>query len=137
MSAALNSLLQELRAARKTNHLWTRGEPFRQPIHAWQAGKWRPLEANAETPDSGAADNFSILSWNIDHLMAFGNERMIRALQFLEEYVTQTPQKPVMMFNEMVPSDLEIIQSQPWIQQAYHLTDISHQFWESSRYGKL
>lgn len=42
----------------------------------------------------------------------------------------------IIMLNEMTGSDLQILQSQDWIQQDFHLTDISSEYWESDVYGK-
>lgn len=42
----------------------------------------------------------------------------------------------IIMLNEMTDSDLQIIQSQDWIQQEFQLTDISSEYWESDVYGK-
>lgn len=61
---------------------------------------------------------------------------MQAALDYLESYVSKLPHKPVIMFNEMLNSDMEIVQHQPWVRDSYYLTDVSHTFWESSRYGK-
>jgi len=40
------------------------------------------------------------------------------------------------MLNEMLMSDLELIQAQSWVRDQYYLTDISDEFWESGYYGK-
>lgn len=61
---------------------------------------------------------------------------MEAALKFLEDYLSQLPQRPIIMLNEVLSSGLDIIQLQPWIREGYYLTDISHEFWESSRYGE-
>lgn len=131
------NIAELLRAARKTDHTWTRGEPASQPWFVYASERsWQPVEADKQAMRSSPIEALSVLSWNIDQFRAFENERMKAALDFLEGYVSHLPHKPIVMFNEMLSSDLEIIQLQPWVQESYYLTDISHAFWESSRYGR-
>lgn len=126
-----------MRAAKKTNHSWIRGEPAFQPWFAYTAERtWQPLETEPKESNSRPVNAVTVLSWNIDQFRAFENERMTSSLRFLEDYVSKLPCKPVIMLNEMLSSDMEIIKLQPWIQDNYYLTDESHTFWESSRYGK-
>ena len=40
------------------------------------------------------------------------------------------------MLNEMLVSDLELIQAQSWVRNEYNLTDVSDEFWESGYYGE-
>lgn len=131
------SLAEILRAARKTRHQWTRGKATPQPWFAWQSeSSWQPLEADPGDPETSPVSKLSVLSWNIDQFRAFENERMTRALTFLEDYVSKLPSSPLIMLNEMLVSDMQIIQRQQWIRNGFYVTDESHTFWESSRYGK-
>lgn len=131
------NLAEILRAARKTAYSWTRGKPAFQPWYEYTAERiWQPVEEAVKDTVQSPVTSLSILSWNIDQFRAFENERMKAALIYLEDYTSRLPHKPIIMFNEMLPSDMEIIQGQPWVQKSYYLTDRSHEFWESSRYGK-
>lgn len=131
------TLAEILRAARKTQHEWIRGQATPQPWFAWQSGSsWQPLEKNPGDSETSPVSKLSVLSWNIDQFRAFENERMTRALTYLEDYVSKLPGSPLIMLNEMLGSDLQIIQRQPWIRKGFYVTDESHTFWESSRYGK-
>lgn len=132
------TLAEILRAARKTQHEWVREKAAPQPWFAWQSGNsWQPLEAAPGDSETSLVSKVSVLSWNIDQFRAFENERMTRALTYLKDYVSKLPGSPLIMLNEMLVSDLQIIQRQQWIQKGYYVTDESHTFWESSRYGKL
>lgn len=131
------NLTELLLAARKTDNTWSRGKPFFQPWYVFSAnGTWQPVEENSDSSDSPPIKSLSVLSWNIDQFRAFENERMQAALAFLESYLSKLPHKPIIMFNEMLNSDMGIIQQQSWVRSDYYLTDVSHTFWESSRYGK-
>lgn len=72
------------------------------------------------------------------------DERMRAAVDHLRQHVygnVSSESEPdadhkVIMLNEMTHSDLQILQSQDWIQQDFQLTDISSEYWESNVYGK-
>lgn len=78
---------------------------------------------------------FAVLSWNIDFMLPFADERMRAALKHVESHVTGTPAPAIVMLQEMLESDLALIQAQPWIQANYNLTDIDARDWESGHYG--
>lgn len=131
------NLLAILRAAKKTDNPWTRGEPTHQPWYEHTATTgWQPVQEVSEYSKVVVIDKVSLLSWNIDQFRAYEKERMEAALKFLEDYLSQLPQRPIIMLNEVLSSGLDIIRLQPWIREGYYLTDISHEFWESSRYGE-
>ncbi|RMD39943.1 hypothetical protein DV735_g5179, partial [Chaetothyriales sp. CBS 134920] len=76
------------------------------------------------TPPTAPLKRFRVLAWNIDFMLPYPNERMQVALDHV-----------IIFFNEMLVSDLRLIQAQPWIQQGYNITDIDSRFWESGHYG--
>ncbi|KAK3314953.1 hypothetical protein B0H66DRAFT_583707 [Apodospora peruviana] len=61
----------------------------------------------------------SILSWNIDFMRILPNARMKAALAHLRSLVEGETQRSIIMLNEMVMSDLNLIQSADWIQRGY------------------
>lgn len=61
---------------------------------------------------------------------------MICALSFLQQYIEQIPNTVIVMLNEMLVSDLVLIQDQSWVRDKFFVTDIDSQFWESGYYGK-
>ena len=77
------------------------------------------------------------MSWNIDFMLPFTSERMLAALNHLQSLITSNPHPTIIMLQEMLESDLLLIQSQPWIRQQYNLTDISNNHWESGHYGTV
>ena len=63
--------------------------------------------------------------------------RMQTALNHLHSLIAKSNIPSIIFLNEMLVSDLEVIQSQPWIQQDYNITDINDEFWESGHYGTV
>ncbi|KAJ8110131.1 hypothetical protein OPT61_g6945 [Boeremia exigua] len=78
-----------------------------------------------------------LISWNIDMLVPFGNERMAVALQHLETLVhsASTDTAVVIFLQEMTSSDLNLITSSPWIQSRFNVTDKDASSWKISYYG--
>ncbi|KAI9878189.1 MAG: hypothetical protein M1823_006990, partial [Watsoniomyces obsoletus] len=79
--------------------------------------------------------DFEILSWNIDFMLPFTNERMQVALEHLKTLVSTSNTPSIILLNECLVSDLTLIQSQPWIQHEFYITDVDDQYWESGHYG--
>lgn len=124
-----------MNAHRKSSFSWKRGQSFPQPYHTWQNGIWQSTTSNADALSTTHDGSFSVLSWNIDFMRSFTDERMKKALSFLQQYASQVPRPSIIMLNEMLVSDLQLIQAQTWVRDQYHLTDISDEFWESGYYG--
>ena len=114
---------------------WTRGKPFPQPVQTWRDNGWRNVDVGTKQTRPTELTSFTVLSWNIDFRRSFTNERMQGALAFLEQYLHQLQHPAFILFNEMLESDLVLIQAQPWVRTRYNLTDISSEFWEHS-YGR-
>lgn len=74
--------------------------------------------------------SFSVLSWNIDFMRPLADARMSAALKHLESLVAGRTTPSVIMLNEMMDSDLKLIQSADWVRKDYNLTDISGENWE-------
>lgn len=128
---------------------WTPDQPCKQPYFTFSAkGKtWvsseRPatkakVRNNAEGEALGLSPPIlTILTWNIDFMRPLPNERMSAALSFLETYLSSSipsGNAVVILLQEIVASDLHLIQSAPWIRQRFHITDRSPQNW-ASHYG--
>lgn len=61
--------------------------------------------------------------------------RMLVALNHLHTLTLRTPHPSIIFLTETIDTDLTLIQSQPWIRDAYHVTDLDTQYWESGHYG--
>lgn len=137
MDPKLKRMIETISAHTKSGFLWERGRPFLQPFYTWQKDKWLAETSNAHYLASkidGAS--FSILSWNIDFMRSYTAERMEKALSFLQQYLSHISKPSIIMLNEMLVSDLELIQAQSWVRNEYNLTDVSDEFWESGYYGE-
>ncbi|KAF2707849.1 hypothetical protein K504DRAFT_458334 [Pleomassaria siparia CBS 279.74] len=105
--------------------------------------KWSEiLDAPASLPASSGAGSMNastirLISWNIDILVPFVEERMSAALLHLKDIVTSTPSEtPIVVFlQEMGQSDLQQIRESAWIQQRFYITEFDHHNWPSPLYG--
>ncbi|KAH7082608.1 Endonuclease/exonuclease/phosphatase [Paraphoma chrysanthemicola] len=78
-----------------------------------------------------------LISWNIDVLVPFAEERMCAALQHLDQVVSASPPDVavVVFLQEMGQSDLQQIHESQWIKQRFNITDIDNDNWLSPLYG--
>lgn len=78
-----------------------------------------------------------LISWNIDILVGFAEERMTAALEYLDGLVASTPADiPVVVFlQEMGLSDLEQIRDSKWIRERFNITEVDGKHWLSPLYG--
>jgi len=137
MDPKLKRIIETINSRRKHDFTWERGQPVPQPYYTWHDGQWKARRSGAGQSASTTQDGFfSIMSWNIDFMRSFTNERMEKALSFLEQYISQISSPSIIMLNEMLVSDLRLIQGQSWVREKYHLTDVSEDFWESGYYGE-
>jgi tyrosyl-DNA phosphodiesterase 2 len=110
--------------------------------HAVTDGTWQPISP-PQLPSSAipepAIDTEAIrlISWNIDVLVGYAEERMRAALQYLDRLIALTPNEvPVVVFlQEMGQSDLEQIRDAVWIKQRFNIAEIDHLHWLSPYYG--
>jgi len=93
------------------------------------------VPAQAEPSEATSPVSFSVMSWNIDFQRPLENERMRAALDHLGSSSLRGGRSAIILFNEMVASDLQLIQETPWIQQGYYITDLTGEGW-IHRYGK-
>ncbi|KAK4455551.1 5'-tyrosyl-DNA phosphodiesterase [Podospora aff. communis PSN243] len=100
--------------------------------YAFKNGNWQPVQA--DTSEVAMPEVFSLMSWNIDFQRPLENERMKTALHYLVTSSLRGGRTTIIMFNEMVVSDLQLIQQEPWVQEGYFVTDLTGENW-TSRYG--
>lgn len=105
-------------------------------------GTWqsiRPAEIPSDTSLDSPFDTKAIrlLSWNIDVLVGFAEERMHAALKYLEQLVSSSPSDVaiVIFLQEMGQSDLEQIRNSTWIKKRFNITDVYNSHWLSPLYG--
>ena len=134
---------------------WTPDTPCRQPYFTFSSKAKFFSKANIwkSSDDSGTSRTrddsedkalgvgpatLTIITWNIDFMRPYPNERMSAALSYLETYLSSSVPSEhavVILLQEMVASDLQLIQSAPWVRQGFHMTDRSAQNWGSGDYG--
>ncbi|KAF3038575.1 hypothetical protein E8E11_007182 [Didymella keratinophila] len=103
---------------------------------------WRPAPSAQDIIPPRSVVNpkmIRLVSWNIDMLIPFGDERMAAALQHLDTIVASTPPDIaiVIFLQEMTPSDLGLVKSSAWIQDRFHITDTDNSSWLSPYYGTV
>ena len=98
-------------------------------------------EASTPTPLSSAdLHSFALVTWNIDFMLPLTSARLSSALSHLSSILlppssSPPPNPAIIFFQEMLVSDLQLIQSMPWIRDKFYLTDIDSTYWESGYYG--
>ncbi|KAL2825745.1 Endonuclease/exonuclease/phosphatase [Aspergillus cavernicola] len=99
--------------------------------------QWRPA-SSCTAHDT--TDRLHLISWNIDFHAPAPRERMSAALQHLNKRLSdhgqQNDSPTVIFFQEMVESDLGLIQQAPWIRDRFYITDLFRTHWRAS-YGTL
>jgi tyrosyl-DNA phosphodiesterase 2 len=133
----LQAIIKLVQSKAKSNFPWKRQEPYVQPYYSYSSGSksWEPITTLSNPqPQPSEATTFSVLSWNIDFMLPYPNERMLVALNYLKSLTTSNHPN-IIFLNESLTTDLELIQTQPWIQSSYHITDLTDEFWESGHYG--
>ncbi|RMZ90479.1 hypothetical protein DV736_g2296, partial [Chaetothyriales sp. CBS 134916] len=143
----LQDIIKLIESKKKSSFPWERQKPYDQEYYTysansntWQSsGSGHSLTAPKTTVPPPLS--FRVLSWNIDFMLPYPNQRMQVALDHVHSLVgpsdsaTAATEPSIIFFNEMLVSDLTLIQAQTWIQQGYSITDIDNRFWESGHYG--
>ncbi|KAK0869537.1 hypothetical protein LTR87_013690 [Friedmanniomyces endolithicus] len=126
---------------KKTAVPWTLDEPYDQPYYRFENGKWEATTPKTEHADPAGtlkpSDKLALYTWNIDFMLPHPNSRMRAALHHLETLCTPQPPNthPVIFLQECLATDLTLLASSPWIQQTFHLTDLTPASWASAHYG--
>ncbi|KAG9773378.1 hypothetical protein KCU88_g5799, partial [Aureobasidium melanogenum] len=138
MDDSLQSIIELIRSKAKTSHPWKRQERHDQPYYSFspETASWKEtFPDQAASSGSVPSSKFTVLSWNIDFMLPFPDERTRAALKELESQVKSGSSPSVVMLQEMLESDLALIQTQQWVRDNYYLTDIDSKYWESGHYG--
>lgn len=137
MDPKLKRIIELIESKKKPSHPWNRQERYDQLFYSFspEHASWQATSPSAGSASTSVVSKFSILSWNIDFMLPFTDERMSAALKHMESHVQGTSPPPIIMLQEMLETDLALIQAQPWIRTNYHLTDIDTKYWESGHYG--
>lgn len=118
----------------------------RQPFYHYFNNTWTPIRTSADitkttsTPDLHQTHNktrIRLTTWNIDFQTPLGRERMAAALEYLSDQHNTQPDNEIpsiIFLQEMVESDLQLIQESGWIREKFFITDISSDHWRGS-YG--
>lgn len=140
-----NPILAALTASLNAGPAQHRGDDFHSPrmqdYYSSRNGTWQSVFATENrVTTSGTPINdklIRLISWNIDVLVGFAEERMKAALQYLEKLVSSAPADvPVVVhLQEMGQSDLTHIRESTWIKQRFNITDIDNKHWLSPLYG--
>ncbi|KAF2439645.1 hypothetical protein P171DRAFT_339571, partial [Karstenula rhodostoma CBS 690.94] len=113
-------------------------KPRPQPFYYYNGSSW--VSSSPKYPSKGAifpTKNLRVISWNIDMLIGFAEERMSAALEHLSTLVEGTSKDvPVVIFlQEMSQSDMQQIRDAPFIQHRFHITDLDERNWLGPLYG--
>ncbi|KAF9728887.1 hypothetical protein PMIN06_011155 [Paraphaeosphaeria minitans] len=113
-------------------------KPRAQPFHHFSGSTW--VSSSPHNYSNGAkllTKVLRIISWNIDMLIGFAEERMSAALEHLSTLVASTNKEvPVVIFlQEMSQSDMQQIRDAPFIQNHFYITDLDQRNWLSPLYG--
>ncbi|KAL4785024.1 Endonuclease/exonuclease/phosphatase [Aspergillus varians] len=117
-------------------------KPNLQPFYYFDIAsdhpQWQPTTQTVHPPTPTYPDRIHLISWNIDFSTPAPSERMSAALQHLNTLQATHDKNngapTILFFQEMVPSDLKLIQEAPWIRDRFYITDISHAQWRGG-YG--
>ena len=142
------SIQQALSAALNSPPAHSLEDAHYQPRHqihysATSEGIWTPTSSTqfptiVSTPDSSLNPHaIRLISWNIDVLVGFAEERMRAALEYLEVLVSSVSVdvSVVVFLQEMGCSDLQLICDSSWIKERFYITDLDNRNWLGPLYG--
>lgn len=113
-------------------------KPQPQPYYHHNGSSW--VETPLKYPSSDVSihtQDLRLISWNIDMLIGFAEDRMSGALNHLAALVDSTNRNipTIVLLQEMSQSDMQQIREAPWIQHHFHITDLDERNWLSPLYG--
>ncbi|PPQ98951.1 hypothetical protein CVT24_003579 [Panaeolus cyanescens] len=110
-----------------------------RPIYHFDAHKqsWIMQMPTTLPSDASRLTQFKLITWNIDFMQSYGEERYIAALNFLERFLTQDESpgstrlvsSTVILLQEIDQRLLEYITGHPFVRESYLTTDISGNTW--------
>jgi tyrosyl-DNA phosphodiesterase 2 len=132
-------------AASFSSNIQKRYKPRKQSyLQISSDGAWVPAMTEEALPKDETEPplhprNLRLISWNIDMLVPFAEERMSAALNHLHDLVSSTPPQCaiVIFLQEMEASDMEQIRNSVWVKQRFNLTDVDSENWLRSHYGTI
>jgi tyrosyl-DNA phosphodiesterase 2 len=112
-------------------------KPRPQPFYHYNGSNWDVTPQHSSQSGRLLTTNLRVVSWNIDMLIGFAEERMSAALKHLHTLVESTSREvPVVIFlQEMSQSDMRQIRDASFIQRRFHITDLDERNWLSPLYG--
>ena len=140
----LLAAMRNIAATSKSSFPWTRDKPYAQPYFTYcpDRSTWLPPTDDAVLPQPLSTDlhSLTLISWNIDFMLPLTSPRLSAAVSHLKACLLPSPSSPpavptILFLQEMLVSDLEQLQSTPWIRDYFHLTDLDDTYWESGYYG--
>ncbi|KAH0831477.1 endonuclease/exonuclease/phosphatase family protein [Fonsecaea pedrosoi] len=137
MDPKFKRIIELIESKKKSSHPWTRQQRFDQPYFSFspETSSWQQVTPSKTASGVTGLSRFMLLSWNIDFMLPFADERMQAALKHLQSHVEDAPLPSIIMLQEMLETDLALLQTQPWIRANYNITDIDNKYWESGYYG--
>lgn len=109
-------------------------DPQLQQFYGFKSGVWQKCNAN-EIPTYTTLPMIKLISWNIDFNASASLARMARALGYLRDLISQSPDTPtIILLQEMTASDLDMIQRAEWVRNGFQITDLSSKDWQA-HYG--
>ncbi|KAL2839650.1 Endonuclease/exonuclease/phosphatase [Aspergillus pseudoustus] len=132
-----------------TTHPLTLDKPKLQSFYFFDPAadppQWRPASSSKDiiinpNDHQHSTDKLHLITWNIDFQVPFPRERMTAALKHLHQILSShnnasSSSAKVIFFQEMVSSDLDLIQETDWIRERLYVTDLSPASWRLSSYG--
>ncbi|KAL1610163.1 hypothetical protein SLS60_001828 [Paraconiothyrium brasiliense] len=108
-----------------------------QPFHHYNGSAWVTSPLSRSSQSQSPFKNIRLISWNIDMLIGFAEERMSAALEHLSKIVGGTHNEtPIVIFlQEMSQSDMEQIRDTLFIQRRFYITDLDERNWLGPLYG--
>lgn len=112
--------------------------PIPQPLYQFSKGAWMPVSTSSQAnqpPQQTEVSRIRLTTWNIDFSAPAGRERMAGALEYLSQFHKDGEEEEnnnppsIIFFQEMTETDLQQIQSTPWIWDLFFITDLSDKYW--------
>ena len=133
----LEAITKLIQSKAKSSHPWIRQVSYDQPFFSYDLDKQSWEEVSRPSSSTTQVQSFRILSWNIDFMLPFPTERMQVALDHLHLLISDSLTPSIIFLNEMLVSDLQLVQTQSWIRDGYIVTDVDDKYWESGHYGTV
>ncbi|KAF2109394.1 Endonuclease/exonuclease/phosphatase [Lophiotrema nucula] len=120
--------------------------PQPQPFFTFLHGSWCPISAQRAEPHADLQHeytffrNLRLITWNIDFMTPYPQQRMAAALDHLESVVSRIPASTAVciFLQEMCERDSDLTQicNSTWIRDKFHVTDIDGSKW-NNHYGTV